>query len=108
LTVGRRPARGRARHIGLALVVVWFAVGGLAHFLATDAELRIVPAWVPWPREAVWATGAAELFGAAGLLWQPTRRVAGLALFLLTVAVTPANVQMLLATGGTGGTGGTG
>ncbi len=76
--------------------MLWFAVGGVAHFVATDAEMRIVPPWVPWPREVVLATGVAELLGAAGLLWQPSRRAAGWGLCLLTLAVTPANVQMLL------------
>ncbi len=87
---------GRARRGGLALVVLWFAIGGVAHFVATDAEMRIVPPWVPWPRQVVWATGVAELLGAAGLLWPRTRRAAGVGLCLLTLAVTPANVQMLL------------
>ena len=33
--------------------------------------------------------------GAAGLLWRPTRRLAGIMLFLLTLAVTPAHIYML-------------
>ena len=57
--------------------------------------MRIVPPWVPWPREAVWISGAFEWLGAAGLLWPRTRRAAGWQLFALTVAVTPANVYML-------------
>jgi uncharacterized membrane protein len=59
---------------------------------------RVAPGvrpWIPWPRETVWVSGAFELLGAAGLLWRPTRRAAGIGLFLLTLAVTPANVYML-------------
>lgn len=86
---------GRGRRIGLAIVFLWFAVGGAAHFLATDLEMRIVPPWVPWPRAAVLVSGVFELLGAAGLLWWPTRRAAGIGLVLLTIAVTPAHVYML-------------
>jgi uncharacterized membrane protein len=40
-------------------------------------------------------SGVFELIGAAGLLWRPTRRLAGLGLMALTVAVTPAHIYML-------------
>lgn len=85
----------KRRFLGLAVVFLWFSIGGIAHFAATDVEMRIVPPFVPWPREVVWLSGAAELLGAAGLLWRPTRRWAGLGLVALTIAVTPANVYML-------------
>ena len=57
--------------------------------------MRIVPAWIPWPRETVYVSGVLELLGAAGLLWARSRRAAGWGLFALTIAVTPANVYML-------------
>ena len=85
----------RGRRIGLAVVFLWFLIGGLAHFVATDLEMRIVPPWFPWPRAVVLASGAFELLGAAGLAWQPTRRAAGIGLFVLTLAVTPAHIYML-------------
>ncbi|MEO7150417.1 MAG: hypothetical protein ABIX46_01720 [Burkholderiaceae bacterium] len=85
----------RARRLGLALVFLWFLIGGLAHFVYTEAEMRIVPPWMPWPRAAVLWSGAFELLGAAGLLWTRSRRGAGIGLFLLTLAVTPAHVYML-------------
>ena len=43
----------RWRRAGLAFVFLWFAIGGVAHFAFTDAEMRIVPPYVPWPRVAV-------------------------------------------------------
>ncbi len=76
-------------------VFLWFALGGIAHFAATDLEMRIVPSWDPWPRATVLISGACELLGALGLLMRPTRRAAGWGLFALTIAVTPANVYML-------------
>jgi uncharacterized membrane protein len=40
-------------------------------------------------------SGVFELLGAAGILWRPTRRIAGLGLMALTIAVTPAHIYML-------------
>ena len=84
-----------ARRIGLAIVFLWFLLGGIAHFVFTEAEMRIVPPYVPWPRAVVLVSGVFELLGAAGLLWRPTRRFAGLGLFALTILVTPAHLYML-------------
>jgi uncharacterized membrane protein len=85
----------RARVAGLGFVFLWFLVGGIAHFALTDIEMRIVPPFVPWPRAVVLATGVFELLGALGLLLRPLRAAAGIGLFLLTIAVTPANLYML-------------
>jgi uncharacterized membrane protein len=83
------------KRVGLVLVFLWFAIGGVAHFTLTELEMRIVPAWIPWPRAAVLVSGVFELLGAVGILIPMTRRAAGIGLFLLTIAVTPANVYML-------------
>jgi uncharacterized membrane protein len=83
------------KRIGLVLVFLWFLLGGVAHFSLTETEMRIVPTWIPWPRAAVLVSGVFELLGAVGILIPITRRAAGIGLFLLTIAVTPANVFML-------------
>ena len=80
---------------GLAFVFVWFFVGGIAHFVYTDLEATIVPPYIPWPVEAVLLSGVFELLGAFGILLPATRKAAGIGLFLLTLAVTPAHVYML-------------
>ncbi|SMP51666.1 Uncharacterized membrane protein [Noviherbaspirillum suwonense] len=82
------------KKIVLALVVLWFAVGGVGHFVAPDFFMKIVPPSLPYRLEAVYVSGFFELLGAAGLLVAALRRAAGLGLIALTVAVTPANVYM--------------
>ena len=85
----------RGKLAGLIVVFLWFFVGGIAHFVATETEMKIVPPYIPWPRAAVLVSGVFELLGAVGLLWPPTRRAAGIGLFLLTIAVTPCHIYML-------------
>ena len=85
----------RPRLTGVAFVFLWFLIGGIAHFVVTEAEMRVVPPIVPWPRDVVLVSGVFELLGAAGLLWERTRRAAGIGLFALTIAVTPAHFYML-------------
>jgi uncharacterized membrane protein len=92
---GKSPRLSRTKRIGLGFVFLWFAIGGVAHFAATDLEVRIVPPYIPWPHAAVLGSGVFELLGAIGILFRPSRRAAGLGLFLLTMAVTPANIYML-------------
>ena len=85
----------RTRSAGLAIVFLWFLIGGLAHFALTEQEMRIVPPYIPWHRAAVLVSGVLELVGVAGLLWPRTRRAAGFLLFAVTIAVTPVHVWML-------------
>lgn len=86
---------GRAKRIGVGIVFLWFLIGGIAHFTATHLEMSIVPPYIPWPRAAVLVSGVCELLGAVALLYQPTRRAAGVGLFALTIAVTPVHLYML-------------
>jgi len=92
-----QPVRRRTRWQRHALwfVFLWFFLGGIAHFVFTDLEARIVPPQIPHAHAVVLASGALELLGAFGLVLPRTRRAAGWGLFLLTLAVTPANVYML-------------
>jgi uncharacterized membrane protein len=81
--------------IGLVIVFLWFLIGGIAHFVATATEMRVVPPYIPWPRATVLVSGVFDLLGALGLLHPSTRRAAGVGLFALTMAVTPAHIYML-------------
>ncbi len=84
----------RLRLAALAFVFLWFLIGGIAHFVYTDVEMRIVPPWLPDHRGLVLISGGFELAGALGVLLKRTRHLAGLGLVLLTIAVTPANIYM--------------
>jgi uncharacterized membrane protein len=87
---------GAGRRVARWLLVAFYAVAGVGHLVATDAMVRITPAWVPAPHAVVIATGLCELAGAAGLVTRRWRRAAGWALAAYAVCVFPANIKHAL------------
>ncbi len=85
------------RRAGLAVVFVWFFIGGISHFTRPEFFMAIMPPWVPFHAAAVYVSGVLEIVFALGLLMPATRRWAGYLLIALTLAVTPANVHMWLS-----------
>lgn len=85
--------------VALARVVtaIVFVGIGITHFVPT--VVRGMAAMVPAvfhgrpfsPVGWVWVTGVAEIAGGLGLLWEPTRAAAGIALAVFLVCVFPAN-----------------
>ena len=81
----------RAIAVGLAAM---FVLTGVAHFVQPlrGDMIAIVPPRLPAPALLVTITGVLELLGAVGLLIPATRVAAAVCLFLLMVAMFPANV----------------
>ncbi len=75
---------------------LFFLAAGLLHFVRPAMYEAIVPEWLPAQRELVYASGAAEIAGAVGVLDARTRRAAGWWLIATLVAVFPANVNMAI------------
>jgi uncharacterized membrane protein len=74
----------------------FFVVAGLMHFVIPRAYRRMMPPYVPAHDALVYASGAAEIAGGAGLMLPGRRRAAGWWLIATLVAVFPANVHMAL------------
>jgi uncharacterized membrane protein len=75
-------------------LAVMFTMTGIAHFAPGMRRdmVSIVPPRLPNPASLVTVTGVLELLGAAGLLHPPTRVAAAVCLFVLMLAMFPANV----------------
>jgi uncharacterized membrane protein len=77
-----------------ALLGVTFLATGVLHFLRPRMYEAIMPRYLPAHRELVYASGVAEIAGAAGVLSDRTRKPAAWWLIATLVAVFPANVEM--------------
>lgn len=80
------------------LLGVFFMVAGVLHFVFPAKYASVMPPWLPAHAALVAISGACEFAGGAGVLmpWPALRRLAGWGLIALSIAVLPANVQMLL------------
>lgn len=84
-SIARRAAR-------LVLALAYFAVG-VVHIKSPDGFLPIMPDFVPYPRDVVIWTRAAEIAGAIGLMIPRLRRAAAWGLAAYAVCVFPANIK---------------
>lgn len=82
--------------LSIFLLAAFFIIGGLLHFVFPAQYISIMPPWLGWHRELVFISGVFEVAGGLGLLHCATRRMAGLGLIVFSLAVLPANIQMLI------------
>jgi uncharacterized membrane protein len=73
-----------------------FISAGAMHFVIPRTYESIVPDYLKARRVLVYASGAAEIAGGAGVLHPRTRRVASCWSIATLIAVFPANVHMAL------------
>ena len=78
------------------LLAVAMVLAGANHFRVPEVYVAMMPAWLPAHLELVYLSGACEIAGGLGLLHPATRRLAGLGLVALFIAIFPANLNMAL------------
>lgn len=91
-----RDMHSRLRTIALWLLAVFFILAGLNHFLSPGPYLGMMPAYLPWHRELILMSGAAEMVGGMAILVPRLRVAAGWGLIALLLAVFPANLHVAL------------
>jgi uncharacterized membrane protein len=74
----------------------FFIFAGVMHFVIPRTYRRIMPPYIPAHKAMVYASGAAEIAGGAGLMIPRRRQLAGWWLIATLVAVFPANLHMAL------------
>ena len=84
------------RAIFCYLLALFVLSTGVLHFVSPAFFISIVPAWCPYPAAMVAISGVAEIAGGLGLLSSRTRRLAGIGLILLFIAVFPANINQAI------------
>ena len=85
------------RVAGRGALVIMFLFTGTSHFTNMKYDLAaMIPAPLPNDLWVIYLTGLFEIAGAVGLLIPRTRKLAGICLVLLLVALFPANVYAAL------------
>jgi uncharacterized membrane protein len=74
----------------------FFVLAGIMHFAIPRTYRGMMPPYVPAHTAMVYASGAAEIAGGAGLMLPRHRRLAGWWTIATLVAVFPANLHMAL------------
>jgi uncharacterized membrane protein len=94
LGVERLSSWKEAGRIALAIM---FLFTGTSHFSSLKHDFAaMIPALLPNDLWVIYLTGVLEIVGALGLLVSRTRRLAGVCLVLLLVALFPANVNAIV------------
>lgn len=84
------------KRTGLAIVFLWFMVGGVTHFTNPGFFVAIMPPYIGYHLQLVYLSGVFEILGAIGVLLPRFRSLAGYGLILLVLCVSPANIHMWL------------
>lgn len=85
------------RNAGIGALAIMFLVTSTAHFNAMKHDLAaMMPEPLPDGLWIIYLTGIFEIAGAVGLLIPGTRKLAGIGLVLMLIAVFPANVNAAL------------
>jgi uncharacterized membrane protein len=85
------------RAAGLGALAIMFVITGTSHFTGMKYDFAaMTPEPLPDGLWVIYLSGVFEIAGAIGLLIPRTRRLAGIFLVLLLVAVFPANVNAAL------------
>ena len=88
--------RSRPKRIALLLLVPFYVIAGVNHFVNPDFYVNIMPPYLPAHRELVLLSGVFEVLGGLGVLVPAIRALVGWGLILLLLAVFPANVHMAM------------
>jgi uncharacterized membrane protein len=79
------------------LATIFFVVAGLLHFVIPEFYQAMMPPFIPFQQFFIVISGIAEVAGAIGLQIPKFRKMAGIWMIVLLVAVFPANIYVAIA-----------
>lgn len=82
------------KRVSLGVMAAFYVLAGLNHFRDPGFYLPMMPPFLPWPRELVWLSGAAEVTLGIAVLIPRLRRLAAWGVIALLLAVFPANLYV--------------
>ena len=85
-----RPDYQLAGRIAMAVMLVFTAIG---HFAFTQGMSAMVPDFIPFKTQVVYATGVLEIFFAAGLLFPGYQSTIAWLIIVFFILILPANIK---------------
>jgi uncharacterized membrane protein len=86
----------RTKRALLWAMAAFYVFAGINHFRDPGFYVPMMPAYLPWHRELIWASGVAEVALGLALLVPALRAPAAWGVIALLVAVFPANLHVAL------------
>jgi uncharacterized membrane protein len=78
------------------IMAAFFVVAGANHFISPLFYRELMPPYLPWHLELIYASGIAEMVLGVAVLLPRLRRIAAWGLIALLIAVFPANIHAAL------------
>ncbi len=79
------------------LATIFFLIAGAMHFVIPEFYLAMMPPFIPFQSFFVVLTGIAEMAGGVGLQIPKLRKLTGLLMIAMLVAIFPANIYVAIA-----------
>ena len=86
--------RETLKSITVYCLALLYVVVGFKHFTDLDFFLVIIPPYIPYPELMVYTSGLIEITSSLLLISRKTRKYGALGLFVLLIAVFPANIYL--------------
>lgn len=84
----------RLKLVTIMVMSILYIIIGVKHFTEPNFFLKIMPPYIPFHLELVYLSGAFEILFGFLLLVKKYRRLAGIGIVLLLIAVFPANIYL--------------
>ncbi len=84
------------KKLSLFAMSTLYIIAGSNHFISPEFYMKIMPPYIPWHTQIVYASGAIEILLGTLLIPLSTRKIAAWGIIVLLIAIFPANINMML------------
>ena len=85
----------RLKKLSLWLIIVFYAVAGINHFVNPEFYFPLIPEFLGYPRMINTISGIAEMLLALGLIFERTRKLSAWGILLMLIAFIPSHVYFI-------------
>ena len=78
------------------IMPIIYILAGIMHFVKPTEYIKIMPKYLPYPKELVYISGLMEILFGTMLFFPATQRMGAWLIILLLILVFPANIQMAI------------